>query len=160
MTIRSEATAPLPRRGRGREERTQVADDLRVMAVRRSDDGSERSDCSPPRGGEGGGEERTQAAAVQKKGPDSFRIGALQRTAAAYSPTWWGSTIGDGGLNFSVRNGKRWYPAAIATAVYYLRETTNSALLSEYAFFVLVATSTPRLIFLLRKDFGLLVQVD
>ena len=45
-----------------------------------------------------------------------------RKTAAAYSPTWWGSTIGDGGLNFSVRNGKRWFPAAIATAVYYLRE--------------------------------------
>ena len=41
-----------------------------------------------------------------------------RRTAAAYSPTWWGSTIGDGGLNFSVRNGKRWFPAAIATAVF------------------------------------------
>ena len=25
-----------------------------------------------------------------------------------------GSTIGAGGLNFSVRNGKRWNPAAIA----------------------------------------------
>ena len=58
----------------------------------------------------------------------------IQRTAAAYSPTWWGSTIGDGGLNFSVRNGKRWYPAAIATAIYYLREITNSALPSENRF--------------------------
>ena len=54
----------------------------------------------------------------------------IRKTAAAYSPTWWGSTIGDGGLNFSVRNGKRWYPAAIATAIYYLREIINAALLS------------------------------
>ncbi len=28
-----------------------------------------------------------------------------EKVAATYSPTWWGSTIGDGGLNFSVRNG-------------------------------------------------------
>ncbi len=27
----------------------------------------------------------------------------------------WGNTIGVNGLNFSVRNGKRWNPAAIAT---------------------------------------------
>ena len=46
----------------------------------------------------------------------------IRRTAATYSPTWWGSTIGDGELNFSVRNGKRWFLTAIATAIYYLRE--------------------------------------
>ena len=51
----------------------------------------------------------------------------IQRTAAAYSPTWWGSTIGDGGLNFSVRNGKRWILTAITTAVYYLREKVLEA---------------------------------
>ena len=49
----------------------------------------------------------------------------IRRTAATYSPTWWGSTIGDGELNFSVRNGKRWFLTAIATAIYYLRESTN-----------------------------------
>ena len=65
----------------------------------------------------------------KKVRPDSIQSD-LRRTAAAYSPTWWGSTIGDGGLNFSVRNGKRWYPAAIATAIYYLREIINAALLS------------------------------
>lgn len=32
------------------------------------------------------------------------------RLATTYSPTWFGSTIGAGGLNFSVRNGKRWTP--------------------------------------------------
>ena len=48
--------------------------------------------------------------------------GASRRTAAAYSPAWSGSTIGDGGLSFSVRNGKRRFPAAIATAIYNLRE--------------------------------------
>jgi len=30
--------------------------------------------------------------------------------AATYSPTGKGSTISAGGLNFSVRNGKRWAP--------------------------------------------------
>ena len=58
----------------------------------------------------------------KQKGSAGIIQSSLRRTAAAYSPTWWGSTIGDGGLNFSVRNGKRWYPAAIATAIYYLRE--------------------------------------
>ena len=57
-----------------------------------------------------------------QKGSGSTLTRSLRRTAAAYSPTWWGSTIGDGGLNFSVRNGKRWFPAAIATAICYLRE--------------------------------------
>ena len=37
--------------------------------------------------------------------PGQFPGPGRQRTAAAYSPTLWGSTIGDGGLNFSVRNG-------------------------------------------------------
>ena len=39
----------------------------------------------------------------------------LFKTAATYSPTRWGSTIGADGLNFSVRNGKRWNPGTIAT---------------------------------------------
>ena len=37
------------------------------------------------------------------------------KKAATYSPALHCSTIGDGGLNFSVRNGKRWAPAAITT---------------------------------------------
>ena len=49
-----------------------------------------------------------------------------EKVAATYSPTWWGSTIGDGGLNFSVRNGKRWDPAAITATVYHLREITKT----------------------------------
>ncbi len=49
----------------------------------------------------------------KKKVPDyQLIIGDLKK-AAAYSTTV-RSTIGDGGLNFSVRNGKRWDPAAIA----------------------------------------------
>ena len=41
--------------------------------------------------------------------------GSLVKKAATYSPALHCSTIGDGGLNFSVRNGKRWDPAAITT---------------------------------------------
>ena len=33
--------------------------------------------------------------------------------AITYSPTLYRSTIGANGLNFSVRDGKRWNPAAI-----------------------------------------------
>ena len=36
------------------------------------------------------------------------------KEAATYSPALRCSTIGAGGLNFSVRDGKRWNPAAIA----------------------------------------------
>ena len=135
---RSGATAPLPGRGRGRSA---------------EDSGSCRYVGSGPRG------------------RNTKRLGwifqsSLQRTAAAYSPTWWGSTIGDGGLNFSVRNGKRWYPAAIATAVCYLREITSrhscqSTLFSgKLALTLFFCNSFSQAIFLLRKDFGLLVQVD
>ena len=41
----------------------------------------------------------------------------LQGPAVTYSPTLPGSTIGAGGLNGSVRYGKRWIPAAIATGL-------------------------------------------
>ena len=40
-----------------------------------------------------------------------------RKTAATYTPNWYVSTIGVDGLNFSVRNGKRWVPGAIATAI-------------------------------------------
>ena len=43
------------------------------------------------------------------------RASLLKKMAASYSPALHCSTIGAGGLNFSVRNGKRWDPAAIAT---------------------------------------------
>ena len=69
-------------------------------------------------------------------------IRAFRKAAAAYSPTWWGSTIGASELNFSVRYGKRWILTAITTAVFYLRETIRKEV-----------SGVP-------KDFGLLVQVD
>lgn len=44
-----------------------------------------------------------------KKAPHSCE--ALFNLAATYFPTWCSSIIGDAGLNFSVRNGKRCAPA-------------------------------------------------
>ena len=43
------------------------------------------------------------------------RASLSEKVAASYSPALHCSTIGAGGLNFSVRNGKRWDPAAITT---------------------------------------------
>ena len=43
----------------------------------------------------------------------SLRLSSKE--AATYSPALHCSTIGASGLNFSVRNGKRWDPAAITT---------------------------------------------
>ena len=43
------------------------------------------------------------------------RASLEEKVAASYSPALHCSTIGAGGLNFSVRNGKRWDPAAITT---------------------------------------------
>ena len=46
----------------------------------------------------------------------SVALGAfVWKKAATYSPALHCSTIGAGGLNFSVRNGKRWDTAAITT---------------------------------------------
>ena len=61
----------------------------------------------------------------KRKSPARSLWSGTRRTAAAYSPNWWVSTIGDGELNFSVRNGKRWYLTAIATAVFFLRDITR-----------------------------------
>ena len=47
---------------------------------------------------------------------DGLRLSG--KKAATYSPTV-RSTIGAFGLNFSVRNGKRWNPGAIATKMSY-----------------------------------------
>ena len=42
---------------------------------------------------------------VKTKKPGRHLTIGLPKTAATYSPNWWVSTIGDGELNFSVRNG-------------------------------------------------------
>ena len=45
----------------------------------------------------------------------TFWSDSFQNSASTYSPTLAGSTIGVKGLNFSVRDGKRWVPFAIDT---------------------------------------------
>ena len=60
------------------------------------------------------------------------------------------STIGACGLNCSVRDGKRWIPAAITAVVYQLRETKTQDLKRIQA---QTYSSFPR------KGFGLLVRV-
>ena len=59
-------------------------------------------------------------------GDETNRLRDSRKAAAAYSHTWWGTTIGASGLNFSVRNGKRWVPAAITAAICYLREIART----------------------------------
>ena len=49
----------------------------------------------------------------QKKTAVKFITAVLKKLAITYSPTLHRSTIGASGLNFSVRDGKRWNPAAI-----------------------------------------------
>ena len=44
----------------------------------------------------------------------------LKKKAATYSPALRCSTIGVPGLNFSVRDGKRWNPGAKATKIFRL----------------------------------------
>ena len=71
---------------------------------------------------------------IQKKIPGPTYVSpGIRKTAATYSPTWWGSTIGASELNFSVRNGKRWILTAITTAIYCLRENNFNTLLEHRA---------------------------
>ena len=51
---------------------------------------------------------------IKKESPDCSED---SKEAATYSPTCYCSTIGVNGLNFSVRNGKRWNPVAIVTLI-------------------------------------------
>lgn len=50
-----------------------------------------------------------------KKKPCSLHYRAILKTGSYLLSHHYGSTIGVKGLNFSVRNGKRWVPLAIAT---------------------------------------------
>ena len=53
---------------------------------------------------------------TKKKPPRNISVlGGSVKKAATYSPALHCSTIGAGGLNFSVRNGKRWDPATVTT---------------------------------------------
>ena len=63
---------------------------------------------------------RTKETQNKEQKKESLRYfcnqGSLnKKKAATYSPTLHCSTIGAGRLNVSVRNGKRWDPAAITT---------------------------------------------
>ena len=60
-----------------------------------------------------------------KKAPRQRLEASCKSVAATYSPTWWGSTIGDGELNFSVRNGKRWILTAITATICVLRKNNS-----------------------------------
>ena len=56
------------------------------------------------------------ACIYNEKAPESERnLRLSSKEAATYSPALHCSTIGASGLNFSVRNGKRWDPTAITT---------------------------------------------
>ena len=88
------------------------------LSVRRTPVGAERRRHAPR------GWRRSRLGVKQqlrfyiRKAPDVIDIrGSYVKVAATYSPTWWGSTIGDGELNFSVRNGKRWILTAITATV-------------------------------------------
>ena len=52
------------------------------------------------------------AVYIQKESPNFLELSSV-KVAMTYSPTNVCSTIGAVGLNFSVRNGKRWIPDAI-----------------------------------------------
>ena len=74
---------------------------------------------SPVRAGNGGktGPGAEPGTGTKKRSPGRHETsGAPRGTAATYSPNWCVSTIGARGLNCSVRYGKRWDPAAKATA--------------------------------------------
>ena len=61
--------------------------------------------------------DRTARDGMGQKKEGGSNESPSRKTAATYSPNWCVSTIGVDGLNFSVRNGKRWVPGAIATAI-------------------------------------------
>src|SRR5690606_16785061 len=58
----------------------------------------------------------------QKKSPEGMYSGLCvnDKLAATYSPGYYPSTIGAEGLNFSVRNGKRWNTLAITTISFFI----------------------------------------
>ena len=58
---------------------------------------------------------RINSPAQKQRNPEELNLRGFLKTAATYSPTMQRSTIGASGLNFSVRNGKRWNPTAITT---------------------------------------------
>ena len=92
----------------------------RRRRTQRPPDRSEAKGGMPHRGCPNDSEDRGWTAATfayeNTPSSDDDRV-SYEKVAATYSPTWWGSTIGDGELNFSVRNGKRWILTAITATV-------------------------------------------
>ena len=74
---------------------------------------------------------KTSKRKKESPGDKSPGLSRVWKEAATYSPALHCSTIGAGGLNFSVRNGKRWDPAAITT---WHDFRTDSSLLPHRAF--------------------------
>ena len=69
---------------------------------------------------------KVEGLVYNKKASEMFsRRLSYKKVAATYSPTWWGSTIGDGELNFSVRNGKRWILTAITATICFWEKITQ-----------------------------------
>ena len=62
----------------------------------------------------------------KKKAPRPNGRGAVMVRAATYSPGCDPSTIGAAGLNFSVRDGKRWGPCAGPPNVFSIKYAVNS----------------------------------
>ena len=68
------------------------------------------------RGLEDGGGRRAGEGRSDKKERDGGRVSSVSlKISGGYLLSHRNSTIGVTGLNFSVRNGKRWIPGAIAT---------------------------------------------
>ena len=79
---------------------------------------------APPGRGWGGLRKKKRPQSVCSE--VSWTLCSSWKEAATYSPALHCSTIGASGLNFSVRNGKRWNPTAITTwyGVDYWRDKT------------------------------------
>ena len=59
---------------------------------------------------------RVESGTTKKRASKiSLQSSLILKKAVTYSPALHCSTIGADGLNFSVRNGKRWNPDAITT---------------------------------------------
>ena len=92
---------------------------------------SGRGNAAACRGRGREGAVRTVLAAEKRKAPPGLPGGASLKNKGqrpTLPPSLPGSTIGAGGLNFSVRNGKRCFPSANATPISDLIDNRNETL--------------------------------
>ena len=105
-----------------------------------------------------GGHKKRDLKAYALKSLESI---VVWKEAATYSPALHCSTIGASGLNFSVRNGKRWNPTAITTwykVDYWLNKTVFVKLLFCCLVVLLSCGTTIQLkVWTWKKVFGQLV---